>query len=501
MATLIGELGTTHAAFLGAGTNEAALRIAGMNLAVHGVGARLDPISNSPWDKSRNLRISADLVVTNPPFNDTSPGPTARRDGDWILGPPPKGNDNLAWLQVCLETLNPGGQAAIVLPNQAAVSTNSTEREIRHELVERGHLACVIALPRGLFSTTTVPVTIWLLEADGGNNGVLFVDAGKIGSRSAKGRCTLSEGDVQSVAMAYQTWRTDCVEGKPHVGRTDFSVWIPTARIHASGDVLHPRRYVARQPGRLADLRSAFAELDTRRHAADETDASAASVRRSYDGTVPAAAMAAWDHHALADLYDIQAGPSPARVSKIDRSPTGDVPLVSAKHLRDWRVARPEELITTNQALEFRKFTLLAGDLLCARTGTMGPVALVREGQEDWLFSSNLIRLRQRRECGFILRPDFLLAYMSLPSVQGWILDRSEATAVRTISCEALGQLPVPLPPMDEQYRMGIAVAACDEQIAAYRDLVEAMTVARTALDEQLLANMLAVPDSNLLQS
>ncbi|MEK8144232.1 N-6 DNA methylase [Streptomyces sp. M10(2022)] len=84
----------------------------------------------------------------------------------WIYGEPPASNANLAWPQYAVRSLNEGGRAAVILPNSAATSSNPKERRIRHTLVDRGVVECVIALPAKLFSATAISVNVWILKAE-----------------------------------------------------------------------------------------------------------------------------------------------------------------------------------------------------------------------------------------------------------------------------------------------------------------------------------------------
>jgi hypothetical protein len=58
--------------------------------------------------------------VANPPFN-LRLTIEAVRHIPWRYGPPPAGNANFAWLQHVLQSLAPGGRAAVVMPQHLHV--------------------------------------------------------------------------------------------------------------------------------------------------------------------------------------------------------------------------------------------------------------------------------------------------------------------------------------------------------------------------------------------
>lgn len=83
-------------------------------------------------------------------------------DPRWELALPPKAEGELAWLQHAYAHTAPGGQTAVVLSTSCAY--RRTGRRIRAELVRRGLLTDVIALPAGLASSHSQPVHLWLLR-------------------------------------------------------------------------------------------------------------------------------------------------------------------------------------------------------------------------------------------------------------------------------------------------------------------------------------------------
>jgi type I restriction enzyme M protein len=131
------------------------------------------------------------------------------------------------------------------------------------------------------------------------------------------------------------------------------------------------------------------------------------------------------------------------------------------------------------------------GDILCTRTGTVGPSALVGAAEAGSLYSGNLLRLHSFA-CG--VDPRFVLAFLSLPETQAWIKDRAEMTTVASIKTKAMEQLPVLLPPLDEQRRIGELLYALDSQIVAHHRVVTAAEHAHGELAILLMGGALSSP-------
>ncbi|MGW7082237.1 N-6 DNA methylase [Streptomyces sp. NPDC054871] len=111
--------------------------------------------------------LRADLVLCDPP----AAGPDWGReelllDARWELGTPSKAEGDLAWLQHCYAHTAPGGRALVVMP--ASVAYRKAGRRIRAEIVRRGLLTEIVALPPGMVASHAQPVHLWTLHRPSG---------------------------------------------------------------------------------------------------------------------------------------------------------------------------------------------------------------------------------------------------------------------------------------------------------------------------------------------
>ncbi|MCB8905772.1 MULTISPECIES: N-6 DNA methylase [unclassified Streptomyces] len=117
-------------------------------------------------DAWRDLR--ADLVVCDPPAGVTEWGrEELLLDSRWELGTPSKAEGELAWLQHAYAHTEPGGHVLMVMP--ASVAYRKAGRRIRSELVRRGILRQVVALPPGAATSHSLPVHVWCLQRPEGS--------------------------------------------------------------------------------------------------------------------------------------------------------------------------------------------------------------------------------------------------------------------------------------------------------------------------------------------
>ncbi|SEK24741.1 N-6 DNA methylase [Streptacidiphilus jiangxiensis] len=110
--------------------------------------------------------LRADAVLCHPPFNERDWGyDELSYDARWEYGLPPRVESELAWVQYALARLREGGTAVLLLP--PAVASRRSGRRIRAELLRRGALRAVVALPAGAAPPQSVPLHLWVLRRPG----------------------------------------------------------------------------------------------------------------------------------------------------------------------------------------------------------------------------------------------------------------------------------------------------------------------------------------------
>lgn len=159
---LLFALGEPDAQRTGQDLSPDAVRFATARAALEGAGTveirEGDALRRDQWPGQQ-----ADLVVCDPPPSSTDWGrEELLMDPRWELALPPKAESELAWLQHAYAHTAPGGQTAMVMSTSCAY--RRTGRRIRAELVRRGLLTDVLALPAGLAAAHSQPVHLWLLR-------------------------------------------------------------------------------------------------------------------------------------------------------------------------------------------------------------------------------------------------------------------------------------------------------------------------------------------------
>ncbi|MEU0434197.1 N-6 DNA methylase [Streptomyces sp. NPDC006290] len=159
-----------------------------LRLALHGWATVRAAVGDSlradafPW-------LRADTVLCHPPFNERNWGhDELAYDPRWEYGFPARAESELAWVQHALARLRDGGTAVLLMP--PATASRRSGRRIRADLLRRGALRAVVALPVGAAPPYNIPLHLWVLrrpEKAPGQPEVLLADAGQFAGEGRGG--------------------------------------------------------------------------------------------------------------------------------------------------------------------------------------------------------------------------------------------------------------------------------------------------------------------------
>jgi type I restriction enzyme M protein len=174
--------------FRGLEKNATTIRLAKMNLAVHGLEGDIQK-AITYYEDPHELAGKADFVMANPPFNvDEIDADKIRSDPRLPFGLPgvnKKGkvsNGNYIWISYFYSYLNESGRAGFVMSSQAS-SSGRDEARVRRKLIETGDVDLMIAIRSNFFYTRTVPCELWFLsraKPEAYRDKVLMIDARSI---------------------------------------------------------------------------------------------------------------------------------------------------------------------------------------------------------------------------------------------------------------------------------------------------------------------------------
>ena len=236
-------------------------KLAKMNLAIRGISANLGEMAANTFTNDQHKDLKADYIMANPPFNQKQ----WRAENELVDDPrwngyevPPTNNANYGWILNIVSKLSQNGVAGFLLAN-GALSDDGTELKIRQQLIENHLVEAIIILPRNLFYTTDISVTLWVLNKNKKarvveQNGklkryrnredeILFMDLRQMGSPYEKKYIELTEEDRAKVTSVYHNWQQEGYE-ETYENVPEFCYSASFEEVKEKGFTLVPSRYI-----------------------------------------------------------------------------------------------------------------------------------------------------------------------------------------------------------------------------------------------------------------
>ncbi len=238
----------------------ATYRLAKMNLALRGISHNLGETNDSTFTNDLHKGLYFNYIMANPPFNLKGwYDDNLKNDARWAdYQTPPDSNANYAWILHMLSHLKPGsGVAGFLLANGAL--NDSDTLEIRKKLIENDKVEAIIVLPRELFITTDISVTLWILNQNkkGGKyhdrvqrnreHEILFMDLRTWTENPVKNenkkKVQLLTDQIERAAKIYHDWQCEGVDGK-HYEVPELYRSVAIDEIEQKGWTLTPSKYI-----------------------------------------------------------------------------------------------------------------------------------------------------------------------------------------------------------------------------------------------------------------
>ena len=204
------------------------VKLAKMNLLLNNVRGDIRE-ANSFYADPHNAVGRFDYVMANPPFNvdevvydkvkddprfneygvPKNKSKTAKKASDKKETVP---NANYLWISYFATALNPTGRAGLVMANSASDAGNS-EYDIRKKMIEAGIIKQMVTLPSNMFSSVTLPATLWFFDNAKKNTDkkdeILFVDARNVFTQVDRAHRKFSEEQIKNLAIISRVYEGD----------------------------------------------------------------------------------------------------------------------------------------------------------------------------------------------------------------------------------------------------------------------------------------------------
>lgn len=208
-------------------------RLCKMNLAIRGIAHNLGEKNDSTFTNDLHKDKKVDFIMANPPFNlknwrkEDELTDDPRFTGFSVM--PPVANANYAWILHMLSKLDVShGIAGFLLAN-GALNADDAEYTLRKEILGLDRVEAIIVLPRDMFYTTDISVTLWIINMNkkaGTVNGrqlrdrtheILFMDLRRwnenieeivIDKGKKKKKTVLTDTQIAQIKEVYNNWQS-----------------------------------------------------------------------------------------------------------------------------------------------------------------------------------------------------------------------------------------------------------------------------------------------------
>lgn len=249
-------------------------KLAKMNLAIRGIACNLGEMAADTFHNDQHKDLKADFIMANPPFNQKA----WRADNELVDDPrwvdnkrgngaryetPPTSNANYGWILNIVSKLSANGTAGFLLAN-GALSGDGTELAIRKQLLQNKLVEAIVILPRNMFYSTDISVTLWILnnnkkarvvEQNGKmvryrnrEDEVLFIDLRQWGEPFEKKYIQFSSEQIQQIAENFHNWQrvetSQCGVSTKYHNEPEYCYSATLDEIEKKGWSLVPSKYI-----------------------------------------------------------------------------------------------------------------------------------------------------------------------------------------------------------------------------------------------------------------
>ena len=215
------------------------LRIGSMNMLLHGVEnpdiRYKDSLAQTDDDDAEKYS----LVLANPPFAGSLDYESTAKDLQQIVKTK---KTELLFLALFLRLLQPGGRAAVIVPDGVLFGSSKAHRTLRTILVEEQKLDAIVSMPSGVFKPyagVSTAILLFTKTNSGGTDHVWFYDMQADGySLDDKRTPQPGKSDLADILTRWQDRKAEAKRT-----RTDQSFLVPKAEIAGNDYDLSINRY------------------------------------------------------------------------------------------------------------------------------------------------------------------------------------------------------------------------------------------------------------------
>lgn len=215
------------------------LRIASMNMLMHGIESPDIRYRDSLSEGASEDAEKYTLILANPPFAGSLDYESTSKDLQRVVKTK---KTELLFVALFLKLLKPGGRAAVIVPDGVLFGSSKAHKDLRRILVEDQKLDGIVKLPPGVFkpySGVSTAILLFTKTNSGGTDQVWFYDMTADGFSLDDKRNPLETNDLPDVLSRW----VERADSERERARTDQSFCVSKGDIATQGYDLSLNRY------------------------------------------------------------------------------------------------------------------------------------------------------------------------------------------------------------------------------------------------------------------
>ncbi|WP_312452353.1 N-6 DNA methylase [Stutzerimonas nitrititolerans] len=298
-------------------------------------------------------------------------------------------------------------QGLVVLAVPSSVLFGRAERQLREDLVSRGQVRAVIALPGGLCSGTPIPINILVLDSKSRSQSIRFVNANHEAFKETSGKRRVELKDSSALLQL--------------VASEDAS---PFARNVTAEEIAH----------------SDFS-LEASRYVQDESAQKLSNTLKRYP------------LRKLGDFFEIlrpRQHSTTSEGAEVNEVLAQDIPAFG--YIR----SASKEALFDLQSPKADSYFIKTDDILMTFKGVVGKAGIAGDipppGQSGWVAGQSLVLLRSRSPDQY--PPKALLIFLRSAIGQGLLNQAAVGASIPSIQLSTLKNIEIPVPPLQTMHAM-----------------------------------------------
>ena len=198
-----------------------------------------------------------------------------------------------------------------------------------------------------------------------------------------------------------------------------------------------------------------------------------------------------WEVKKLGNLWTrFKTGPFGSSLHASDYVQNG-VPLINPMHLLNGKIIPSEgTCVDEGTAHRLSEYRLAINDVIIARRGEIGRVALVTSHEDGWLCGTGCFFVHFKDS----LHTPYLAWYLRTPQCAGQLVGEAVGTTLINLNQSILERTWIPLPPLREQLRIAEVLDDADAWIESLDKLIEKKKLVKQGTMQALLSGKTRLP-------